>query len=174
MFGHRPAGLDNYDYATATAVSISGGQENGNNYLLDGGDHNDSHSNCGCRFGFPTPCRNSASRRMSLGPVRTSSLRRGERRHPVRTNHIHGDLFEFVRNGDLNARNFFPHARLTTTNQFGEPGVRSEKIRFSCLADINRTRVRTAPPQTISFVPTQAAFNRRFQTLESARLSIEP
>jgi len=45
--------LTTHDYATATAVSISGGQENGNNYLLDGGDHNDSHSNVNLPFPFP-------------------------------------------------------------------------------------------------------------------------
>ena len=33
-----------HDYASAVGVSISGGQENGNNYLLDGGDNTDSHS----------------------------------------------------------------------------------------------------------------------------------
>src|SRR4029077_6478817 len=37
--------ITTHDYPTAVGISVSGGQINGNNYLLDGGDHNDSHSN---------------------------------------------------------------------------------------------------------------------------------
>jgi hypothetical protein len=42
-----------HDYPTTSPVSVSGGQENGNNYLLDGGDNNDSHSNVNLPFPMP-------------------------------------------------------------------------------------------------------------------------
>src|SRR5262249_51764518 len=37
--------ITTHDYPSSVGVSIAGGQINGNNYLLDGGDHNDTHSN---------------------------------------------------------------------------------------------------------------------------------
>src|SRR6266567_208031 len=45
--------ITTHDYVSSVGVSISGGQENGNNYLLDGGDHNDTHSNVNLPFPFP-------------------------------------------------------------------------------------------------------------------------
>lgn len=45
--------ITTHDYVSSVAVSVAGGQENGNNYLLDGGDHNDTHSNVNLPFPFP-------------------------------------------------------------------------------------------------------------------------
>ncbi len=163
--------LTTHDYATATAVSISGGQENGNNYLLDGGDHNDSHSNVNLPFPFPDALQefsvqtDGVSARYGLHPyaVVNAITKSG-------TNHIHGDLFEFVRNGDLNARNFFaPTQDSLRRNQFGGTlGGPIRKDKIFLFGGYQSTRVRTAPPQTISFVPTQAALTGDFSTLESA------
>jgi Carboxypeptidase regulatory-like domain/TonB dependent receptor len=163
--------LTTHDYATATAVSISGGQENGNNYLLDGGDHNDSHSNVNLPFPFPDALQefsvqtDGVSARYGLHPyaVVNAVTKSG-------TNHIHGDLFEFVRNGDLNARNFFaPTQDSLRRNQFGGTlGGPIRKDKIFLFGGYQSTRVRTAPPQTISFVPTQAALTGDFSTLESA------
>jgi Carboxypeptidase regulatory-like domain len=163
--------LTTHDYATATAVSISGGQENGNNYLLDGGDHNDSHSNVNLPFPFPDALlefsiqTNGVSARYGLHPyaVVNAITKSG-------TNQIHGDLFEFVRNGDLNARNFFAATQDSLRrNQFGGTlGAPIRKDKLFIFGGYHATRTRSAPPQTISFVPTQAALNGDFSTLESA------
>jgi hypothetical protein len=163
--------LTTHDYATATAVSISGGQENGNNYLLDGGDHNDSHSNVNLPFPFPDALlefsiqTNGVSARYGLHPyaVVNAITKSG-------TNQIHGDLFEFVRNGDLNARNFFaPTQDSLRRNQFGGTlGGPIRKDKIFIFGGYQATRTRSAPPQTISFVPTQAALTGDFSTLESA------
>jgi hypothetical protein len=51
--------VTSHDYVNSLAVSVSGGQINGNNYLLDGADNNDSHSNINMPFPFPMPCRSS-------------------------------------------------------------------------------------------------------------------
>src|SRR5262249_6246952 len=45
--------ITTHDYPTAVGISVSGGQINGNNYLLDGGDHRDTHSNVNLPFPFP-------------------------------------------------------------------------------------------------------------------------
>ena len=87
------------------------------------------------------------------------------------TNQFHGDLFEFVRNGDFNARNFFAASQdaLEVESQFG--GTLSAPIKKDKLFGFfgyQDTIIRTAPPQSISFVPTQAALNGDFSTLESS------
>jgi hypothetical protein len=160
-----------HDYATAVGVSISGGQENGNNYLLDGGDNNDSHSNVNLPFPFPDALQefnvqtNGVSARYGLHPGAVVNVvtKSG-------TNQIHGDLFEFVRNGDFNARNFFAPAQDTLRrNQFGGtvggPVIKDKIFLFS---GYQGTRTRTAPPQSVSYVPTQAALNGDFSVLDSA------
>ncbi|HZQ55870.1 MAG TPA: carboxypeptidase regulatory-like domain-containing protein [Bryobacteraceae bacterium] len=163
--------ITTHDYASSVAVSVSGGQENGNNYLLDGADHNDTHSNVNLPFPFPdalqefTVQTSGVSARYGLHPyaVVNAVTKSG-------TNHFHGDLFEFVRNGDLNARNFFAATQDTLRrNQFGGTiggPIRRDKLFF--FNGFQATRTRTAPPQTISFVPSQAALNGDFSALESA------
>jgi len=64
------------------------------------------------------------------------------------TNQLHGDLFEFVRNGDFNARNFFAPAQDTLRrNQFGGTiGGPIRKDRIFLFSGFQATRTRTAPP----------------------------
>jgi Carboxypeptidase regulatory-like domain len=163
--------ITTHDYASAVGVSIAGGQENGNNYLLDGADHNDTHSNVNLPFPFPDALQefsvqtNGVSARYGLHPyaVVNAVTKSG-------TNRIHGDLFEFVRNGNFNARNFFAPAQDSLRrNQFGGTiGGPIRKDKLFLFNGFQATRERTAPPSTISFVPTQAALNGDFSTLESA------
>jgi len=163
--------ITTHDYVSSVGVSIAGGQENGNNYLLDGGDHNDTHSSVNLPFPFPDALQefsvqtNGVSARYGLHPyaVVNAVTKSG-------TNQIHGDLFEFVRNGDFNARNFFaPTQDSLRRNQFGGTiGGPIRKDRIFLFNGFQATRTRTAPPQTTSFVPTQQALNGDFSTLESA------
>jgi len=163
--------ITTHDYVSSVGVSIAGGQENGNNYLLDGADHNDTHSNVNLPFPFPDALQefsvqtNGASARYGLHPyaVVNAITRSG-------TNQIHGDLFEFVRNGDFNARNYFaPTQDTLRRNQFGGTvGGPIRKDKLFLFNGFQATRTRTAPPQTISFIPTQDALNGDFSTLESA------
>src|SRR5712691_11208800 len=162
--------ITTHDYPTAVGSSVSGGQINGNNYLLDGGDHNDSHSNVNLPFPFPDALQefsvqtNGVSSRYGLHPGAVVNVvtRSG-------TNQFHGGLFEFVRNGDFNARNFFAATQDTLRrNQFGGTlGAPIKKDKLFGFFGYQRTIVRTAPPSTISFVPTQAALNGDFSGLES-------
>ena len=160
-----------HDYPTASPVSVSGGQENGNNYLLDGGDHNDSHSNVNLPFPMPDALQefsvqaNGVPARYGLHPGAVVNVvtKSG-------TNSIHGDLFEFVRNGDFNARNFFaPTQDTLRRNQYGATvGGPVKKDKLFLFGGFQETATRTAPPQSIAFVPTQATLNGDFSAIESA------
>ena len=163
--------ITTHDYVSSVGVSIAGGQENGNNYLLDGGDHNDTHSNVNLPFPFPDALQefsvqtNGVSARYGLHPyaVVNAITKSG-------TNQIHGGLFEFVRNGALNARNFFAPAQDSLRrNQFGGTvGGPIRKDKIFLFNGFQATRTRTAPPQSISFVPTAAVLTGDFNTVESA------
>jgi hypothetical protein len=164
-------GASGHDYISTAGVAVSGGQVNGNNYLLDGGDHNDSHSNVNLPFPFPDALQefsvqtNGVSARYGLHPgaVVNAVTKSG-------TNQFHGDLFEFVRNGDFNARNFFAPAQDTLRrNQFGGTiGGPIRKDKLFLFSGFQATRTRTAPPQSIGFVPTQQVIAGDFSALESA------
>ncbi|MGH9352408.1 MAG: carboxypeptidase regulatory-like domain-containing protein, partial [Terriglobia bacterium] len=83
---------------------------------------------------------------------------------------FHGDLFEFVRNGAFNARNFFaPTQDTLRRNQFGGTiggPVKRDKIFF--FGGYQGTRERTAPTDRVAFVPTAAVLSGDFSTVESA------
>src|SRR5260370_8380835 len=85
------------------------------------------------------------------------------------SNQIHGDLFEFLRNGDFNARNASALARDSRKGKEGG-GVmggagRENKLFF--FAGYQGTWSRSDPPDTINFVPTQAMLNGDFTFLAS-------
>jgi hypothetical protein len=162
--------VTSHDYVNSLAVSVSGGQINGNNYLLDGGDNNDSHSNINMPFPFPDALQEFS--------VQTSGVAARYGLHPGSvinavtksgTNSFHGSLFEFLRNGDFNARNYFAATQDNLhRNQYGGiigGPIRKDKI--FVFGGYQETRNRTAPPQSIAFVATQAALNGDFSTLES-------
>ena len=155
-----------HDYPTASPVSVSGGQENGNNYLLDGGDNNDSHSNVNLPFPMPDALQefsvqtNGVPARYGLHPGAVVNVvtKSG-------TNSIHGDLFEFVRNGDFNARNFFAATQDSLRrNQFGGTvGGPIRKDKLFIFGGFQATRERTAPPQSIVLRTHASNSEWRFQ-----------
>src|ERR1700739_4387944 len=82
------------------------------------------------------------------------------------TNQFHGDLFEFLRNGDLNARDFFATRRDTLKrNQFGGTiGGPILKNKLFFFGGLQRTSQRSDPVQNIAFVPTAAMVAGDFST----------
>jgi hypothetical protein len=169
MVGSKTYGSANI--AGSTAISISGGQANSTNFMMDGGDNNHNYSNVNLPFPFPDAVQEFS--------VQTSGLSARYGVHPggtmnvvtkSGTNQFHGDLFEFLRNGDVNARNFFaPTHDSLKRNQFGGTvGGPVLKDRLFFFFGYQGTRVRSAPPQTISYIPTQAALGGDFSQLESA------
>src|SRR5436853_2306502 len=102
-------------------ISIAGGLSTGATFLLDGGTHNDPYNNLNMPFPFPDA--------LQEFKVETSALPAQYGQHAYAavnavtksgTNQFHGDLFEFLRNGRLNARNFFATQRDNLKrNQYG-------------------------------------------------------
>ncbi|MDQ2949541.1 MAG: carboxypeptidase regulatory-like domain-containing protein, partial [Acidobacteriota bacterium] len=157
-------------YILSVPYSVAGGQANANNWLLDGADNNSSAVNTSLPYPFPDALQefevntSSRSARLGLHPgsVVNAVTKSG-------TDQFHGDLFEFLRNGDLNARNFFAatHDSLRR-NQFGATaGGPIVKDKLCFFGGFQGTENRSSPPETISFVPTQAVLNGDFGSIQS-------
>ncbi|MBS1854618.1 MAG: TonB-dependent receptor [Acidobacteria bacterium] len=157
------------NFFSSTSISVAGGQANTLNYMLDGADNNDSFSNVNLPIPFPDALQEFS--------VDTGTLPGQYGLHPggtvnavtkSGTNSLHGDLFEFLRNGDVNARNFFgtTHDSLKR-NQFGGtvggPIVKDKLFFFGGFQGMFN---RQEPPQTISYVPTPAVMNGDFSTID--------
>src|SRR5262249_31836352 len=85
------------------------------------------------------------------------------------TNELHGNLFEFVRNGSFNARNAFAAKRDTIKrNQFGGTlGGPIAKNKLFFFGAYQGTTIRQAPSDTIAFVPTPAMLAGDFTAFPS-------
>lgn len=138
------------------------------NYQLDGAGHNDTYLNMNLPFPNPDAVQEfkldsnnmSAQFGNSAGGVVNVVTRSG-------TNEIHGALFEFLRNGDLNARNFFaPTQDTLKRNQFGASiGGPLIKNKLFYLGTYQGTRIRSAPQGQIGFVPTASERSGDFSDL---------
>jgi hypothetical protein len=168
-----------HDYVNSVGVSVSGGQINGNNYLLDGGDNNDSHSNINMPFPFPDALQeysvqtNGISARYGLHPGSVINVvtKSG-------TNSIHGDLFEFVRTPSLNAQNIFstPTSRdALHRNQFGGtaggPIVKSKLFFFE---GYQYTDIHNITGSNIAYVPTAAMLAGNWTACPGKTLVLNP
>ncbi len=155
----------------ATRISIAGGQGNGTAYLLDGGDATDPMSNVNMPFPFPDALEEFS--------IETSAVSSRFGSHPGATvnvvtksgtNGFHGDLFEYLRNGDMDARNYFaPVHDSLKRNQFGGTAggkLITDKLFF--FGGFQGTRNRSNPPQSITHIPTPAMLAGDFSTIASA------
>ena len=159
-------------FYSSKTISIAGGQANAANYLLDGGDNNDFFSNVNLPFPFPEALQEFS--------VETSSLPARNGLHPggvvnavtkSGTNVLHGDLFEYLRNGGVNARNFFlPTHDNLRRNQFGgDAGGKILKDRMFFFGGYQGTRIRTViVPGGPAYVPTDAMLHGDFSARASA------
>jgi hypothetical protein len=156
----------------ATRIAVAGGQGNGTAYLLDGGDATDAMSNVNMPFPFPDALEEFS--------IETSSVSSRFGTHPGATvnvvtksgsNAFHGDLFEYIRNGDLDARNFFSTTGADTLkrNQFGgTAGGKIIKDKLFYFGGFQGTRNRSNPPQLTTHIPTAAMLSGDFSTIASA------
>jgi Carboxypeptidase regulatory-like domain/TonB dependent receptor-like, beta-barrel len=151
-------------------ISVAGGLSNGTTYLLDGAVHNDVENNLNLPLPFPDA--------LQEFKVETSALPAKYGLHSAAavnavtkagTNDFHGDAFEFVRNGIFNARNFFAPVRDNLKrNQFGGViGGPIKKNKLFFFAGYQGTVERSAPPQSIAYVPTPAMLAGDFTTFAS-------
>jgi hypothetical protein len=147
------------------AISVAGGQQNANNYLLDGGDNNDAFSNVNSPFPFPDAIQEfsvqssggSARFGVHAGAVVNAVTKSG-------TNAWHGSAFEYLRNPILNAHHVFfdpplPGSKDDTMkrNQFGGTvGGPIERDKLFIFAGYQGTRQSASAPLTSVKVPTAA------------------
>jgi hypothetical protein len=138
-------------------ISVAGGSLNGVGYFLDGTQYNNPFDATNLPFPFPDA--------LQEFKVETSTLTAQNGMHSAAainavvksgTNKIHGDVFEFLRNGDMNARNFFALKRDTLKrNQYGGTvGGPIKKDRLFFFAGYQGTKLRSDPGGSVGFVPT--------------------
>ncbi len=141
------------------------------NYQLDGAGHNDTYLNVNVPFPNPDAVQEfnlqsanfSAEYGNAAGGVVNIVTRSG-------TNQIHGTAFEFLRNGKLNARNFFaPTQDTLKRNQFGGsfggPAIKDKLFYFGTYQG---TTIRSEPSGRVAFVPTAAERAGDFSTTTRA------
>src|SRR5579863_9678914 len=157
----------NGGYPGTQQYVINGGQSFGDAFWLDGSVFNNPWDNANMPFPFPDA--------LAEFKVETSSLTAQNGVHAGGTvtgvtmsgsNAFHGDLFEFVRNGDFNARNALQPTRDTLKrNQFGGtiggPVVKNKLFFFFGYQD-TITRQDPAANTSATFVPTAAMITGNF------------
>src|ERR1019366_8084971 len=86
-------------------------------------------------------------------------------------NALHGDLFEFLRNGDLNARQAGPPLRDTLKrSQFGGvAGGRIIKDKLFFFGGYQGTRQRSDPSTSTAYTPTAATLKGDFSVIDGAK-----
>ena len=113
--GVQPAGLPNgdavlgqYSAPGVKALSVNGSRQNQVKYTLDGGDNTDSLRNGSVAFPFPDAVQE-FSMVTSNGGVEVGKSSAGSVNIVTKsgTNTVHGDVFWFLRNTNLNANDFF-------------------------------------------------------------------
>jgi len=156
--------------STVTFISASGSRSNETAFYLDGGINEDPYTEIANIFPNPDAIQefsvqtNSYSAKFGGrgGGVVNAATRSG-------TNDFHGTAFEFFRNYDLNARNFFA----STTdglkrNQYGFSlggPVRKNKTFF--FAAWQGTKVRSVPTENVAVTPTAAERNGDFSAIST-------
>lgn len=157
---------------SATRIAVAGGQGNGTAYLLDGADATDAMSNVNLPFPFPDALQEFA--------IETSAVSSQFGTHPGATVNVvtksggdsfHGNLFEYIRNGDLDARNYFSTTgpdTLKRNTYGGTAGGHIIKDKLFFFGGFQGTENRQSPPQSTTHIPTSAMLNGDFSTIASA------
>ena len=158
-------------FPTETGASSTGGRKGTTYYLLDGAPNVDTFQ--GNAAPFPNADATQEFRVISnnfdarygnaSGAVVSIQTKSGD-------NAFHGGLFEFLRNNDLNAANYFSHAvDPLKRNQFGGYlGGPILKNKLFFFGNYQGTRAVTASTANVSYTPTQAMLNGDFSAVPYA------
>jgi hypothetical protein len=140
------------------------------NYQLDGAGHNDTYLNVNVPFPNPDAVQEfnlqasnfTAEYGNAAGGIVNIVTRSG-------TNQIRGSAFEFLRDGALNARNFFaPQKDTLKRNQFGgSAGGPILRDRMFYFGTYQGTRIRSEAAGRVAFVPTAAERAGDFSALST-------
>ncbi len=163
--GYSDAGTG---FATSTSVSSGGGHQGTTYYLLDGAPNMDTYD------GISAPFPNSDATQEFRVITNNFDARYGNSSAAVVTiqtkngaNAFHGGAFEFIRNNDLNASNYFSHnVDSLKRNQFGGyvggPIIKNKLFFFvNYQGTTESTAVGTNPAEA----PTQAMLNGDFSAV---------
>ena len=164
-------------FPAAVPISANGSRSDQTNYLLDGGNNLDEYTMANGPFPFPDALQEfsvqtsnyNAEYGQSAGAVVNIVTKSGGSAY-------HGDLFEYLRNGVFNARNYFATSvDPLKRNQFG--GTVGGPVKIPHLIGGQRTFFFFGYQKTIikdqqggqsAFVPTQANLRGDFSALNSA------
>ncbi len=159
----------NKSFLTAQSISVAGGAGNQTNYLLDGGDNNDSFTNVNLPFPFPDALQEFSVETNTL-PAR-NGLHPGGLVNAVTksgSNQVHGSAFYFVRNYLLNGINYFSTRQDSLKrNQFGGTiGGHVIRDKLFYFGGYQGSRIRQDPSSTAVNIPTAAALAGDFSVLD--------
>jgi hypothetical protein len=161
----------------AEAISVNGARPDQVSYNLDGGSNQDLMSNTNNPFPFPDALQEFSVQTNSFdtqygtnaGAVVNVVTKSG-------TNQWHGDLFEFVRNKEFNARNFFAKdADPLKRNQYGGTvGGPIQKDKTFIFFGYQGTRIRTTGNANNTILPTAANMKGDFSNYLTANSAVNP
>jgi hypothetical protein len=162
-------------FFSSVTIAVAGGQTNGTNFLLDGGDNNDTFGSVNLPIPFPDALQEFS--------VETNSLPARNGRHPggvvnvvtkSGTNNFHGDAFTFYRDGVMNAkpRGFSPAGSKQDglrRNQFGGTlGGRIIRDKMFFFSGYQGTRLKSQANNNTAFTATPAVLSGDFSALVGA------
>lgn len=153
------------------AFVVNGSRNTGVNFLLDGATNVNSYQNYSGEFPNPDAVQEfgvqtnnfSAEYANATGAVVSVVTKSG-------TNEFHGSAFEFLRNGALNARNFFAATtdslkRNQFGGTFGGPIIKNKLFFFF---STQGTTIRSNPVVTKQFLPTTAERVGNFSAIQKS------
>ena len=162
-----------FRYPGAQSVTSSGSRADGINYQLDGGSNRDPFLNVNNPFPNPDALEEftvqtnnfSAEHGSATGAIVNIVTKSG-------TNEYHGSAFEYLRNGALNARNFFAEKHdMLKRNQFGGTlGGPIVKNKLFFFGSYQGTVLRNISGTSTAIVPTQAQRDGDFSGLSTTIL----
>jgi len=165
-------------FPAAVLVNANGARSNQTSYRLDGANNTDIYTNV--NQPFPNP---DALQEFSVQTSAYSAKYGGNAGGVVNivtksgTNDLHGSAFEFIRNAEFNARNFFATKRdPLKRNQFGGgfggpvviPHLYDGKNKTFFFMSYQGTRIHTVGNPSSEYVPTNANLNGDFSAYLSA------
>jgi len=178
--------VNTLDYPSAVSFSVAGSQGNETNYQLDGSPNMDYRTNVGAPMPFPDALQEFRVESNSL-PANSGSRPGGTVGGVTKggTNSFHGDLFEFLRNGIMNADSFqFGNSSGVVNpgiqdnlkrNQFGGViggPIKKDKLFF--FYGLQGTQERSQTNGSRGGVPTPAMLTGDFRAFLSAPCQASP
>ncbi|MGH9715243.1 MAG: TonB-dependent receptor domain-containing protein [Candidatus Acidiferrales bacterium] len=165
------------NYPNESSVSVAGGLLTGTTYLLDGGTFNDPYNNANLPTPFPDAIQEFNVQTSAL-PAQYGQHSGGAINMVTKsgTDQIHGDAFEFVRNNDFNANDYFTTSAAHPSglsdglkrNQFGGTiggPIKRNKLFF--FLGYQGTLVRSKPAASTAVLPTLSELSGNMQPYES-------